>query len=169
LKLSAAYELAYVPEYLVGVRVRRESLSQRTDEMLAGFRQVRARIRELFPQVPAWIHRSGDAFRLVEIAESYAWDGRYQASASRLFEALRLDPRFVLQFLVHGLVRSARLRLRRPVDYRPGRKFSDYSSREAAGLDPFGIAPEGPALQELRKTRLKKIAEVDEALAALAK
>ena len=169
LKLSAAYELAYVPEYLVGVRVRRESLSQRTDEMLAGFREVRARIRELFPQVPAWIHRSGEAFRLVEIAESYAWDGRYQASASRLFEALRLDPRFVLQFLVHRLARSARLRLRKRVDCRPGRIFSDYGSREPAGLDPFGIAPEGPALKKLRETRLKRIDVVDEALAALAK
>ena len=167
LKISAAHEIAFVSEYLVGIRLRRESLSQQTDEMLAGWRQVRARVPELFPQVPACIHNWGHAIRLLEIAESYAWRGRYLASAAQLFEALAHDPAFVLRFVRYRIARSARRRFRSPIGHQPGRDFFDYSSKEPAGLDPFQIAAEGPGLLKLRDKRMKEVAELDEALARL--
>jgi glycosyltransferase involved in cell wall biosynthesis len=167
LKISAAHEIAFVPEYLVGIRLRRGSLSQRTDEMLAGWRQIRARLRELFPQVPARIHNWGHAFRMLEIAESYAWRGRYGASAARLLDALAHDPAFGVRFLQYRLARSARRRLQAKVEHQRGRNFFDYEPDEPAGLDPFGIAAEGAALLKLREKRLNEIVQVDQALGRL--
>jgi hypothetical protein len=165
LKISARHPIAFVPEYLVGIRVRPDSLSQGRKAMLAGWLELRERIRQLFPQVPAFVHDWGHASRCVQMAESFAWRGKYGRCATLLFDALRHDPEYVRCFLQYRLERSLRLRLQRPAMSRPGAPFAKWDPRTPSELNPFGLPPEGGALLRLHEKRARIVAALDEKLA----
>ena len=110
LQISAGHVIDYVPEFLVGYRVRPGSLSARPDNMLASWRKARERIDQLFPQVPKFVRDWAHGKRCAELAEGFAWKGDYRLCARLLVEALRYDPRRTSQWLAF---RSSRFATRR--------------------------------------------------------
>jgi glycosyltransferase involved in cell wall biosynthesis len=165
LKVSARHPIAFVPEYLVGIRVRSDSLSQGRQAMLAGWLELRRRIRELFPQVPRYVHDWGHASRCVQMAESFAWQGKFRRCAALLFDALRHDPQYVRRFLQYRLARRIRVHNARPQRSLPGAPFPLWDPAETSRLDPFGLPGEGGALLRLHEKRVRMLAALDEELA----
>lgn len=99
LQISDDHVIDYVPEYLVGYRVRPGSLSARPDNMLASWRRARERIDQLFPQVPRFVRDWAHGKRCAELAEGFAWKGEHRRTAGLLAEALRYDPRWTSHWL----------------------------------------------------------------------
>lgn len=161
LKLSASYPIAYVPEFLVGCRVRGDSLSRDQERMLAGWRELRARISELFPQVPQAVHDWGHAARVTEMAEGFAWQGRYGRSAALLADALRHDPAYVLRFLAHRIGRRIARMAGGGARSAPGAPFLEWDPRQPSGLRPHGPDAEGGSLRRLRERRQAELARLD--------
>jgi glycosyltransferase involved in cell wall biosynthesis len=136
LKISARHPIGFVPEYLVGYRVRPGSLSADPDNMLRSWRQVRAQIAHSFAQTPLFVHRWAHGRRCVELAESFAWRGRYASCASLLVEGMSHDPVRTTRLLQSRLAR--RLRGQRSAPPEPDRRppFLDCSPDEQVASDP---------------------------------
>jgi hypothetical protein len=105
LSISARHPIGFIPEHLVGYRVSPGSLSADPDNMLSSWRQARAAIIRSFPQVPSFVHRWAHAKRCAELAESFAWRGRYGRCAALLAEAMLHDPVRTSRFLQFRLAR----------------------------------------------------------------
>jgi hypothetical protein len=161
LKISERYELGVVPEYLAGVRLRGGSLSKQRDVMLAGWLQLRKRIRVLFPQVPAQVHSWGHGARLLEMAEIAAWAHDYRGALKLLTGALRHDPHWTMVSLAHRTVRKMKKRFRRPHNTEEAPWFFDLSPSEPSNLRPYGAPAEGGALERLRHRREEFLVEID--------
>lgn len=161
LKVSASYEIACVPEFLVGCRVLGSSLSRDQERMLAGWRELRTRIRQLFPQVPDRVHSWGHSARVLEFAEAFAWQGKYGRSAALLAEALGHDPAYVLRFLAYRLLRRAARMSAGAGKTGAGPHFFELDPRRPSGLRPHGPPREGASIRRLRSRREAALARLD--------
>ena len=92
LQINARYPIAFVPEFLVGYRIRPGSLSSDPATMLDSWRLLSRRLDALFPQVPRFVRNWGDARVYLEAAEGFAWRRQRGAAASLLAQALAKDP-----------------------------------------------------------------------------
>lgn len=165
LKISARHPIAFVPQYLVGYRISPGSLSQHVDDMLNTWLQLRERIKQLFPQIPNYVHDWAHGTRCVHFAESFAWRGRYLKCAKLLFSALRHDPRWTLRFLSYRIMRHLKLRLSQSVEAKQGLPFLDSSPEEQQHLQTSDSPAEGRALLRLHQERVRILAELDRKLA----
>ena len=158
LRISAGHAIDYVPEYLVGYRVRPGSLSARPDNMLASWRKARERIDQLFPQVPRFARKWAHGRRCAELAESFAWKGDYRQTLKLLAEAARFDPKWTAQWLAF---RSWRFAVRRN------------SSQEAVASGPRFLdcnphkeeLPSEMPLLALEESRIATLTKLDQELA----
>ena len=164
LKISARHDAAFVPEYLVGYRVRAGSLTRDLDTMRATWDRLLETVRSLFPQVPSYLFDWADAARSVGLAEDYAWAGRPLRSAELLMRALRDDPAYVLRFLGYRSTRSVLRRFSGRRRRGPAPFFFDLDPAKPASVDRFDIPPEGAAMIALRKRRAKDVAILDQKL-----
>lgn len=163
LTINARHPIAFVPEYLVGYRVRPGSLASNPQNMLDSWRTARRLLHELFPDVPARVHRWAHGRRCGELAEGFVWRGRIGAGLALLFEALRHDPEWTLHFLRYRLGRNLR---RRTAPAEPAAvAFAECSPGEAVCLDPYDKGLEGKALHRLHERRTRLLAELDRELA----
>lgn len=166
LHISARHPIAYVPEYLVGYRVRQNSLSKDVEALESAWRKVRDRIGTMFPDVPPHVIHWAHGSRIGQMAESYAWRGRYGRCAAMLAEAFWHDPAWTISFLSYRIWRSIGRRLQAE-EKRPGPHFMSCDPEIATGLVQFGIAAEGGLLRRLNERRIRRLARLDEALAPM--
>jgi glycosyltransferase involved in cell wall biosynthesis len=161
LRISARHPIACVPQYLVGYRVRPGSLSADPRKMLAGWRRARRLILEMFPQVPGYVHAWAHGKRCAELAEAFAWRGKYGTAAALLAEALRYDPSWTMRFLAYRAGRTLTRRLSRPPEPKPGPRFLDSRPDDQVRMSAFDSGREGAALRELERKRAEQLAELD--------
>jgi glycosyltransferase involved in cell wall biosynthesis len=164
LALGAAHPVGFVPEYLVGYRVRTGSLSDDIDNMLRSWRAVRNRLKSEFPRVPqpvyAWAHGS----RCAMFAEGYAWRGRYSRAATLLAEALWYDPIWTLEFLRYRLARRAIRGFSKPEPLLKKLHFLDYDPARPVIVGPIEQTPNG-RFARFKESRSQILAELDNTLA----
>jgi hypothetical protein len=165
LKISARYPVTCIPEYLVGYRLSASSLSQKMWDMLSTWRQLRLRIRELFPQVPRRVHDWGHARRCAEMAESFAWRGDYRKCAALLLSAMRHDPAWASAFLTHRAGRSVRRRLLHRRTTAIGPHFFDCDPGSSMRVDPYGPPAVGGAVAGIERRRRRRLETLDQLLA----
>lgn len=132
LEISARHSIGNVPDFLVGYRVRPNSLSADRAAMLAGWQAVRRRLRERFPQVPRKVHAWAYARRCLELAESFAWKGSYARCAALLLQALHHDPQRTTLFLAW---RGKRRLMRRLASDAPLQRLEQRRAAALARLD----------------------------------
>jgi hypothetical protein len=162
LEITARAPIAFVPEYLVGYRIRPVSLSANVPAMLDSWRIVREKIRRRFPGVPAMVDRWAHARRCAEFAEAFAWRGDYPMCLRLLAEAATLDWRWTSQLLRYRLIR----RLGRGFSDRPGDPrlphFRDCDPTERIAGAPVD---QPSPLSVLERERIARIAQIDQELA----
>lgn len=165
LAVSARHPVGCVPLYLIGYRVRPQSLSKDIDAMLRGWRAVRAKLASEFPAIPAFVHAWAHGVRCAMFAEGYAWRGRYLRSTAVLLEALRYDPAWTLEFLRFRLARRANKPLRPAEETVPAPHFFDCDPAREITKDWFEQHPAQMRFARFENDRLRILGEVDERLA----
>ena len=158
LLISADHIIDYVPEYLVGYRVRPGSLSARPDNMLSSWRKARERIDQLFPQVPGFVRNWAHGKKCAELAEGFAWQGKYRRSTGLLVEAMQYDPRWTSQWLAFRSWRFVSRRAFKREAVPPGPRFLDCDPREDGH-------PNEKLLRALEESRIATLTKLDEELA----
>jgi glycosyltransferase involved in cell wall biosynthesis len=162
LKISLRHPIGFVPEYLIGYRVRPGSLSSDPRNMLCNWRLARQRVKELFPEVPRFVSNWAHGRRCAGFAESFAWQGRFFATAELLLEALWYDPLWTLRFLTYRLTRRLMRRRSPAVESSHSPAFLHCRPDQQIRLDPFDAGLGGSSLRrlEVKRAELLKAAGV---------
>jgi len=160
ISICAEHPIGAVPEYLVGYRVRPESLSADPQNMLDSWAIARRKIERRFRHVPRFVHRWGHARRTVELAEGFAWKGRYGTCVRLLVDAMIHDPVWTSRFL------SYRIRRRFSGGSQPlasdTRRFEECAVSEPCRLSRFDRGLEGRSLRRLERKRAGALDSVDQ-------
>jgi glycosyltransferase involved in cell wall biosynthesis len=164
LAISDRYPIGFVPEYLVGYRLRTNSLSNDIDNMLRGWRAVRTRLASQFEDVPSFVHAWAHGTRCAMFAEGYAWRGRYRRSAALLLEALRQDPAWTSRFLRFRLARRARRGFSRPAPALAGPDFFDCDPSQPIVANLVEQRRGRGQFAKFEEDRLRTLAKLDERL-----
>ena len=159
LRVAAAGAIGFVPEYLTGYRRRQNSSSADLNRSLANWRRARKRVETEFPQVPPFVHRWSHARRLLELAEGFAFDRRYQTSAKLLAECLSHDPVRTSVLVAYRLGRRLSGN-RRPL-HRSGPLFADADPTATYCVSEFDSGLEGHRLRALDETRQAVLLAID--------
>jgi hypothetical protein len=155
--IAARFPVACVPEFLVGYRVGRPSMSGDPERMFGSWSHVAA----AFPAAgPA--KRWALAERSLELAEHRASRGRPVGAAERLAAALLRDPRRTSLYLAYRLARRLAKR-RSPPDTEPPRHFADWQPDEPPRGDPFPLPAWEARLARLDARRERRLAASDRA------
>ncbi len=162
LEVAAGGEIAFVPEYLTGYRLRGESSSADRQKSLHSWRLAKQRIGTDFPQIPAFVHEWSHARRLLDLAEEFAIDRQYATSASLLAECLVCDPVRTSTFLAYRLHRRLSGN-RRPLQ-RSGPSFAGANVTRNYCLSDFDAGLEGARLRSLDNTREQLLRSIDREL-----
>ncbi|HET9810923.1 MAG TPA: glycosyltransferase family A protein [Sphingomicrobium sp.] len=155
---------AVVPEYLVGYRVRPDSLSADPQNMLDSWRVARRRIDERFPQIPKFVRDWAHGRRLVQLAESFAWKGRYATCTRLLAEGAAFDPRYARAFLGYRMARK--LGPRRDETGGDAPHFLECDPEETYRFSAFDCGLEGAGLNRLEEGRRRLLEQIDGELIA---
>ena len=164
LRICAFHPIAFVPEYLVGYRVRPGSLSQNASNMFLNWLRIRRKVQLHFRQIPHFVHRWAHGTRCAHFAESFAWNGRYGACAVLLMRALANDPAWILRLLHYRIARRVARRLSRQEVDAPGAHFVDCEPSEAILADAYHRDPQARGVRSLHKSRIRKLTQLDEKL-----
>jgi glycosyltransferase involved in cell wall biosynthesis len=109
LAIAERYDFTLVPEFLVGYRQRRDSMSRSVGEMKRSYRLVIEPAKELHPEIPACVFRWSRAKFCFYLAENCATSGRKWTAALLFLQGIIDDP----LILTSLRFRRARARLRR--------------------------------------------------------
>jgi len=164
LAIISRHPIGFVPEYLVGYRIRPGSLTADIDAMIQGWRAVRARIKAQFPNVPAFVHSWAHGTRCATFAEGYAWRKGPLGSMALLAEAMRHDPAWLFEHLRMRIARR-RGKAGRPTQQNPPMAFLDCDPTQPMTSDPFEHHPAYLRFSRFEKRRWQILAELDERLA----
>ena len=164
LRISERHQLAHVPEYLVGYRVRPGSLSSDPQNMLVSWRRARRRIIQLFPQIPPRVHAWAHAKRYGELGEALAWRGRPARAASLLLQALWLDPAWTIRFLQYRWMRRWNRARSAKAAPEPGPLFPACRPEEQIRPDEYLFCPEARKLRRLDQRRVAWLGALDASL-----
>lgn len=163
LRITARAEIAYVPEYLVGYRVRPGSLSADPANMIRSWRKARRKIQREFPELPSFVDSWSHGRRCAGFAESFAWRGHYAMCARLLAEAARMDWRWTAAFLAFRSKRRLKRAFVRDSRHASSPPFSACDPQERVTADdPNDVY--GP-LDTLEAQRIAKLGEIDAELA----
>ncbi len=162
--ISARHPVGFVPQYLVGYRLREGSLTSDIGSMLSGWRAARARLQSEYQNVPSFIHAWAHGTRCAMFAEGYAWRGDYRRSAVTLLEALRQDPAWTSRFLGFRLARRARGAVSQRSQRVAGPDFLDCDPSRPLVPGPLEQLRGETRFERFEQARLRTIAELDERL-----
>jgi glycosyltransferase involved in cell wall biosynthesis len=165
LAVSSRHPIGCLPSYLVGYRVRPHSLSKNIDDMLEGWRAVRAKLAADYPEVPHFVRAWAHAARCAMFAEGFAWRGRYLRSLALLAEAMRHDPKWVAEFFRFRLARRTAKTLAPTDRVGPGPHFFDSDPERPVMVDWFEQHPSSRRFTQFEQERWRILAELDEQLA----
>lgn len=164
LAITARHEIAFVPEYLVGYRVRPGSLSANRQGILVSWSQARRRIKQRFRQVPPFVRRWAHGRRMVELAEGFAWGGSYLTCARLLLEGFVHDPTRTSVFLGYRLHRLLGRR-RDQSDEIEAPTFLECDPREQYKVTAFDLQLEGKRLHRFETARRRTLDRLDAQIA----
>ena len=159
IKTAARHKIGFVAEYLVGYRLHPRSLSQDASAMRNVWRDLRPRLKEISPHVPAKVHDWAHARRSMGMAEGFARRRRGKDTLRLLWTALRHDPLWSSAFLIYRAGRwITRTRFQSP---KAGRPFFEYDPTEA--IDPVSdlYGTEGRLMGRLHRRRTSLLATLD--------
>ena len=165
LRIAVLHPLAFVPEYLVGYRVRPGSLSQDPSNMFSSWLRIRSKVRRSFPQIPSFVNRWAHGMRCAHFAESFAWNGRYATCAALLMQALAHDPRWTLRLLRYRSARHISRRLSGQKDDAPRPHFMECDPSKSIQPEPLLSDAGGRPLRDLHRIRVRRLETLDESLA----
>lgn len=168
LKISARFPVAFVPEYLVGYRIRPGSLTANPANMLRNWRLARQRIGAEFPAIPQLVHAWAHGKRCAHFAEAFAWRGERRRSAALLLEAIRHDPLWTTHWLAYRAERHLRRRFSPREEAGFGPSFLRCDPSEQVHLSDYDLGREGQALRRLDRKRERLLAAWDLSLAGAA-
>ena len=158
-KTAAKHRIGFAPEYLVGYRLHPRSLSQDASAMRDVWLDLRLRLKESYPHVPAKVHDWAHARRSMSMAEGFARNGRPKEALRLLWTALRHDPLWSSAFLTYRAGRwITRTRFQSPKARRP---FLDYDPTKP--IDPVSdlYGTEGRLMGRLHRRRTSLLARLD--------
>ena len=153
LRLAERFPVAVVPEFLVGYRLRSDSMSSDAERM---FRSWRNAARRLDRRPPLSARRWTLGHRLLTLAEQRAYRRRPAAAAGALALALAADPRRALLYLSYRLARKVARRLR-PAAAAAAVPFLDWNPRIAGPADPYALGSWQSRLDRLDSARLERL------------
>lgn len=160
LKISETNPIGFVPEYLVGYRVRLGSLSSDPEEMSRAWRSLRKVVKETFPNIPVWVQNWAHGKRCAMFAEAYAWRSDYMRSTIALLEAFWHDPAWTTLFVGCRIRRSIQKRFSfQPYIYQPRPKFSACCPQSKWEERPSRPKPNCQSIR-LLEVRRKKVLRV---------
>jgi len=160
LRISRRHGIAFVPEYLVGYRINRASMSADTSRMLSIWRSLRRQLKREFPEVSAKVHRWAHASRCAVFGEQFAWRGAYAKSVGVLAEAFAYDPIWTSRLLAFRIARKLTRAGRRNNEKNPLFLSCDPAKRLSA-VEPAAT------FSFLKKERGAALQIIDERLARL--
>jgi len=163
LAVTRRLPIGCVPLFLVGYRIRPESLSKDIDQMVRGWRAVRSKLSSKYRLVPRFVLRWAHGVRCGMFAEGFAWRRRYLASAALLFEAAAHDPVWVYRFVRFRLSRRARKSTALVTVIAPC--FLDCDPAEEVVVDPSTNGLAHFRFAEFEERRAQTLAEADRHLA----
>jgi len=162
LKVARLGEIAFIPEYLTGYRLRRDSSSANLERSLTSWRLAKRRIETEIPGIPGYVHRWSHARRLLELAEGFAWERRCGTGAKLLAESLVSDPTRTTEFLAYRLRRRLSANRRSPQgEFLP---FAEADVTRTFALSNFDARLEGKRLHALDRSRDLLLQAIDRAL-----
>jgi len=160
LTVAAEHPIAFVPEYLVGYRIRPGSLSADTQNMHDSWRLARERFKERFPRVPRRVHRWAHGSRVSRWATSFLLQGRYGFSARLLLEGSIYDPAWLAAFLSYRLGHRFSRRTT-TVAQSEGPRFVDCSPEKQYKLSSFDLGLEGRRFRRFEEKRKRELDLLD--------
>ena len=164
LTITSKHAIGFIPQYLVGYRVRPGSLSSDPQNMHESWRQARRRIMRLFPQIPRKVHAWAQAKRSGELAEAFAWRGRPAQAAALLLQALWHDPEWTIRFLQFRWARHSKLARSPRVVAVSRPSFLACLPEENIWLDEYEICTEARQLRRLDRRRAAWLGALDASL-----
>ena len=165
LAITAEHPIGVVPQYLVGYRIRRGSLSSDIDRMVRSWRAVRSKLLSDYPDVPSHVHDWAHGGRCAMFAEGYAWRKRHFRSAALMLEAVRYDPAWVIQFLRFRLARRLFKVRSSSGDSPSAPNFLEADPAQPLTEDPFEGQPAQQRFAAFEDERLRRLATLDVRLA----
>ena len=97
LDIAEHYEFAYVPEFLVGYRRSRGSVSQNLSNMMRSHERVLAEVRERHPELPPRLLRHAQTEFRYWFGMNSLRNGRVREGVTLLADIVRSDPYFPLR------------------------------------------------------------------------
>jgi glycosyltransferase involved in cell wall biosynthesis len=158
LKISANSVIDYIPEYLVGYRVRPNSLSKNVPDMFRSWRTARQKVYRAFPDIPRRVRNWADSRRLLDFAEAFAWRGDYGRSSTLLAKASFIDPVYTYRYLRFRVGRRLARGRSQPTGSAQLRRFIDCNPSDRID-SPCADLPK--SLQEMEKERIAWISKID--------
>lgn len=158
-KAAASHRIGFVPQYLVGYRLRSKSLSQNADAMREVWSRLRGQMIEEYPQVPPRAHDWAHARRSMSMAEGYARNGRFGAALNLLSSSMRSDPLWTLAFLAYRGGRRIKGRSSPPES--AGLPFLDYDPEKALASEEALYGTEGRMMGLLHQYRIRRLTALD--------
>lgn len=156
LRIARQYPVAAVPEFLVGYRVRADSMSGDDAQMLRSWRMVYDRINSEAP-LPRTLMRWYEADISRTLADQSALKGRYLRALRHFVRAVWLDPVRWTPYLAYRAARAA-LRLLRERRRRPGIAFDQADPRAPIAPDPNDVEALAALLRRIDSRRLQRLA-----------
>lgn len=164
LRVARDHPIAAVPEYLVGYRVRSDSMSGDTGQMLRSWNLVYQRIAKETP-LPRDLMRWHIADVHETIAEEDALAGRYASAIRHYGKALLRDPVRWSTYLAYRLARTAARRIGRAPPP-PPIPFSEADPAEFIRGDPHDIDALSRLLKAIDEGRLRRLSPPRDNVAA---
>jgi len=163
LKVARCWEVACVPEALVGYRVTGKGASTDKGRLYRSWRSIERTVREEGFEVPAEAVRWAGAARTFRYAESRALAGDWAGAALLVARALGLDPRGTGATLLFRIARTVRRRLR--PERRPPHPahFLDCDTRAEPVTEAYRVGWASRRLAALERSRLAWLASLDAA------
>ena len=153
LRLAERFSVAVVPEFLVGYRLRRDSMSSDTERMYRSWRHAAGLVGR---RPPHRARRWTLGYRLLMLAEHRAHRRRPAAAARALAAAFAADPRRTSLYLSYRLARRLARRLR-PAAATVAEPFLDWDPTMAGPEDPHALRSWRRRIHRLDARRLERL------------
>jgi hypothetical protein len=161
IRIASRHPVTVVPEYLVGWRQVASSMSSDVEQMHRSCREVYRRLAEDGTPVPRRIERRMLASSALDLAEHYAFTGKFGRAMRWLSRALILDPVRSGSFVAYRIARSSRRKLGPAAMPIERLRFLDADPSARIITDAYHLDPLAEFVENIDLHRLKRLAKVD--------
>jgi hypothetical protein len=154
LALARRWEVAHVPEYLVGYRFHQGGLSRDRERMLRAWHDLLHEVAQGEPRVPQRVIGWNLAIRYLGLAEGRATSGNWQGAVGLLLRSLMLDPLRTGAHIGYRAARLVRRKLGRSPEVPALPCFFDVGTRARVRPDRYELPALTRALERLEARRM---------------